>query len=143
MVLNILLIVYLLRILHGVDENGSYTVSIIELLDDVRIWRVIINGYPYKTPAQMGLETEEDAYMATKQSIYSIMFDRDVAAQYRGKDDRGNKMVNAMVELVNIGRYGTQTPQQSNLTVSKVGNLVETANYYYQEFKVTSSVNIS
>ena len=143
MELGILLIVYLLLVLHGVDENGSYTVNITKLLDDVRIWRVIINGYPYKTPAQMGLATEEDAYMATKQAIYSIIFDRDVTAQYRGKDDRGKKMVNAMVEMVNIGRYGTQTPQQSNLAVSKVGNLVESGEYYYQEFKVTSAVNIS
>lgn len=128
---------------HGVDEKGSYTVDITQVLDDVRVWRVITNGYPYKTPSQMGVETEEDAYMTTKQAIYAIIFNRDVTSQYRGKDTRGQKMVNAMVNLVNIGRYGTQTPEQSNLGVTKVGNLTESGDYYYQEFKVTSSVNIS
>ncbi len=127
----------------GVDDVGNYNVNITELLDDVRIWRVIINGYPYQTPAQMGVETDEDAYMATKQAIYSVMFDRNVTAVYRGKDARGNKILNAMVRLVDIGRNGTQTPQQSNLSAQKIGTLIEDGNYYYQEFSVTSAVNIS
>ena len=127
----------------GVDDVGNYTVNITELLDDVRIWRVIVNGYPYQTPAQMGVETAEDAYMATKQAIYSVMFERNVTAVYRGKDARGNKIMSALVRLVDIGRYGTQTPQESNLSAQKIGTLIEDGNYYYQEFSVTSAVNIS
>ena len=127
----------------GVDEKGSYTVSIPHLLDDVRLWRVIINGYPYQSPSQLGVNTAEQAYMLTKQAIYSVMFDRNVRELYRGKTAIGNVMVNKIEELTNIGRYGSQTPQVSNLSSTKVGGLVEFGNYYYQEFSVSSAVNIS
>lgn len=33
----------------GAEKVNSYTVSISEILSDVRIWRTIINGFPYKT----------------------------------------------------------------------------------------------
>ena len=127
---------------HGVDEKGSYTVNITELLDDVRIWRVIVNGYPYQTPAQMGVETEEDAYMTTKQAIYCIMFNRNVTALYRGKDERGNKMMNALVRLVDIGRNGTQTPQSSSINAVKSGTMYEEGNNYVQKYNVSSAVDI-
>ncbi len=127
---------------HGVDEEGSYNVSIEKTLDDVRIWRAIINGYPYKSPAQLGVETDEDAYMATKQAIYSIMFNRDVLNQYRGIDDRGAKMVNAMNNLVNIGRHGTETPQDPSILASKNGELYEEGNFYVQRYSVSSKVDI-
>lgn len=126
----------------GVDEKGSYTVNITELLDDVRIWRVIVNGYPYQTPAQMGVETEEDAYMTTKQAIYCIMFNRNVTALYRGKDERGNKMMAALVRLVDIGRNGTQTPQSLSINAVKSGTLYEEENNYVQKYNVSSAVDI-
>ena len=55
--------------LPGVDELGDYTVSIEKTLDDVRLWRTIINGFPYKSPSQLGVDNEIDAYVATKQAI--------------------------------------------------------------------------
>ncbi len=127
---------------HGVDEEGSYTVSIEKTLDDVRIWRAIINGYPYKSPAQLGVETDEDAYMATKQAIYSIMFNRDVLNQYRGIDARGTKIVNAMNNLVDIGRHGTETPQDPNIQANKIGELYEEGDFYIQRYSVSSKVDI-
>ena len=30
-------------------ENGEYTVSVNQMIQDVGLWRRIINGYPYKT----------------------------------------------------------------------------------------------
>ena len=84
----------------GVTAAGSYTVDINSLEKDVRIWRVIINGYPYKTPAQMGVDTWHDAYVATKQAVYSILYNRDVKTFYNGGDSRGTKIVNAMDKMV-------------------------------------------
>ena len=46
---------------HGLDEEGSYTVSISKLLDDDRVWRVIVNSYPYVSLDTMGVETKDDA----------------------------------------------------------------------------------
>ena len=127
----------------GVDEYGDYTVSITDILSDVRIWRAITVGYPYRTPAQMGVANDLDAYVATKQAVYSILYGRDVRSFYRGGDSRGDSIVNAMEYMVNEGRYGTRTPQSANVTLNKIGGFVEEGNYYSQTYSVTAVVNIA
>ena len=124
------------------DVPGGYTVSVEDVIKDNRIWRVMINGYPYKTASQMGVTNWHDAYMATKQAVYCILYDRDVRDMYRGVDARGDLIVDAMERLVNEGRNGTRTPQSANLTITKVGDFVEDGNYYSQTYSVTSIVNI-
>ena len=54
-------------------EEEGYDVNIDHLLEDERLWRVYKNGYPYVTPEQLGVETEDDAYLATKQAAYCII----------------------------------------------------------------------
>ena len=51
-----------------------YYVNITQLMDDVRIWRTAINGYPYKTPSELGVVDKYDAFLATKQAIYCILY---------------------------------------------------------------------
>ena len=126
----------------GVGEEESYSVSIDKLLDNVQIWRTVTAGYPYKTPAELGVENEHDAFVATKQAVYSIINNRDVHTFYRGGDAAGDKIFNALNNMVNEGRYGTRTPTSSNVTVNKVGELVKENDYVYQEFSVSSFVNM-
>lgn len=129
---------------NGVDEEGSYTVNISKLLSDNKIWRTIINGYPYKTPSELGVETKDDAYLATKQAIYSVLLNRDVKSYYKGTNNKGKKVVNAIYNISQIGKKGTQKMQDANLKISKVKDLSKyNSDYYYQEYKVTSDVNIS
>lgn len=129
---------------HGVDEEGAYTVQISKLLSDNRIWRTIINGYPYKTPEQLGVETADDAYVATKQAINSVVLNRDVKSYYKGINDKGKKIVNAIYNLSQIGKNGTQIMQEANLKVSQIKSLTKYDDeYYYQEYKVTSDVSIN
>ena len=126
----------------GVGEYDSYTVDIEAVLDNVQIWRTIINGYPYKTPAELGVENKYDAFVATKQAVYSILYGYDPATRYRGGDERGNKIANAVVNLVNIGRYGTQTPSDGTIIMRTSGSLYEEGNYWVQKFNVSSSVDV-
>lgn len=128
---------------HGVDELGDYSVSIERTLDDVRVWRTIINGYPYKSASELGVSSDLDAYVATKQAIYSVLLNRDVYSLYRGRTDRGNKIVNAIYNLTNIGRHGSQTPQNSQLTIAKSGDLYEDSNFYVQKFNISGAVDIA
>ena len=67
------------------DVDG-YEVQLTNFVTNEKIWRTIINGYPYKTPAELGVETEEDAYLATKRAVYSIVSGytvQDVLDNYR------------------------------------------------------------
>lgn len=127
----------------GVGEKEPYNVDLTKLMDDYRIWRVVINGYPYKTPEEMGVYNEYDAFLATKQAIYSILYNTTVDTHYRGGNERGVKVYNAIRHMVNEGRNGTYTPQDANVTINKVGELKEEANYYSQEYSVGSRVSMS
>ena len=127
----------------GVGEYDGYTVDITGLFDNVQLWRTVINGFPYKSASELGLDNDYDAYIATKQAVYSILYNRDVYSFYRGGDERGTKIVNAMAYMVNEGRNGTRTPSSANVTANKVGNLVEDGNYYSQTYSVSSIVDMS
>lgn len=129
---------------NGVDEEGPYTVEISELLSDEKIWRTIVNGYPYKTPEQLGVETEDDAYLATKQAVNSVMLNRDVKSFYRGKNEKGKKIVEAIYKISEIGKNGTQTIPNVDLSIEQIKDLTKyNEEYYYQEYKVRSDISIS
>lgn len=89
-----------------------------------------------------GVDSADDAYFATKQAIYSVILNRDVKSVYRGTDSGGKKVVDAIYNISQIGKNGTQTPQSANLKINKSGSLVEDGNYYSQTYTVSSSVDM-
>ena len=129
--------------LPGVGESSEYNVSVDDIINDVRLWRVAINGYPYQSPQAMGLENQYDAFVATKQAIYRILDGIDPNSFYNGADSRGQAIKNAIINLVNIGKNGSQTPMNTDVTVNKVGGFIEDGDYYYQEYSISSPVETS
>jgi uncharacterized surface anchored protein len=135
----------------GVGELDGYTVdvnaSVTDVLGDVRIWRTIINGFPYKTAGEMGLANDLEAFQATKQAVYCILYNFDPVTRFRGADQgadaRGDAIKNAIVNLVNIGRNGSQMPSDPSITLSNSGNLYEDGNYYTQKINVSSTVEMA
>lgn len=140
-------------------EFEGYNVELKELLSNQKAWRVLVNGYPYKTPADMGVEDEQDAYLATKMALYAILrnqTDADIRNLYRAGEDRvegqklediqrkGKKVIDSICQLVNIGNNGQDTMQSNNLiSIEKNGNFeLDSSNkkYYSQVFKVSSKV---
>lgn len=126
-------------------DQESYNVNVTEMLKDEKIWRAIINGFPYKSAEELGVENEQDAFVATKQAIYSVMYDWDVDTHFRGADERGWKIFNAIKTITNNARNGTETPNKSNvLEIKPVGEFKkENNNYYSQEYSVKASVDMS
>ena len=135
----------------GVGEESDYSVdvnaSVTDVLGDVRIWRTIINGYPYKSASELGVANDLEAFQATKQAVYCILYNYDPATRYRGSeqgaDARGSAIKNAIVKMVNEGRYGSQTPAEPDITLSKSGELYEDGNYYTQKVNVSSKVEMA
>lgn len=138
----ILLTAYYIGV-DGVEAAGSYSVELTEILDDEKLYRVIVNGFPYKSASDLGVENDFDAYMATKQAVNCIMLDRDVRALYKGKNSAGEKVVDAIEKLVNIGKNGTQTFTDAQIFINTVGTLKEEGNYYTQEYSVSSDIQMS
>lgn len=129
----------------GVGEYDSYTVDIDSVVDDVRVWRTIINGYPYKSAAELGVANDLEAFQATKQAVYCILYGFDPYTRFRsaeqGADANSAAIRNAIINMVNIGRNGSQTPYTAGISTSKVGNLTKDGNYYVQEFKINCGVD--
>ena len=128
---------------NGVDEEGSYTVTTNDLLKDKLVYNTIINGYPYKTPAQLGVETADDAYVATKHAVNSVLLNREVRTFYKAADARGEKIINAIYEISEKGKSANVGYKEAEVTINKTGDLEETGDYYYQEYNVNADVNIS
>ena len=140
-------------------EVVGYDVEIKNLLSDNKLWRALVNGYPYNSPESMGVETDDDAYLATKMAIYAIMrgnTENDIRTLYRpGKDKvegqsledierRGTKVIEAICKLINIGYNGTETIQSNDiLEIEKDSEFLEDSlnkNYYSQKLKIKSKV---
>ena len=63
-------------------ENGAYTVSVNSMIQDVGLWRRIINGYPYKSLEELGVEREKmkayvNLFSGYKESRIWVSFTED------------------------------------------------------------------
>ena len=136
-----------MRTYLGVDDEDSYGVEIgdmSQIANNQMVWRVLLNGFPYKTPAEMGVPDERSAFAVTKQAVYAVLDGRDTS-RYSGVDEIGNQMADAVRRLVDIGRNGTQTYQDPVINVSSISPAgVDSihSNYISQTFNVSSEVNM-
>ena len=115
-----------------------------QIANNQMVWRVLLNGFPYKTPAEMGVPDERSAFAVTKQAVYAVLDGRDTS-RYSGVDEIGNQMAEAVRRLVDIGRNGTQTYQDPVInvsTISPAGVDNIDSNYISQTFNVSSQVNM-
>ena len=140
-------------------EFEGYDVELKNLVNDERCWRVLKNGYPYKSPEELGVENEQDAYLVTKMALYAMLRgnnESDIRSKYRPGEDRiagqdmdetrrrGEHVINAICNLVNIGNNSNEKMQYTNnLSIKTLGSFTESQSnkdYYYQAMKVTSNV---
>lgn len=115
-----------------------------QIANNQMVWRVLLNGFPYKTPAEMGVPDERSAFAVTKQAVYAVLDGRDTS-RYSGVDEIGNQMADAVRRLVDIGRNGTQTYQDPVINVSSISPAgVDNidSKYISQTFNVSSEVNM-
>lgn len=134
------------RELPGVEIGRTQTVDVKQLVNNVMVWRAIINGYPYKSISELGCNTEEEAYLATKQAVYCMLTNRDVN-EYSAIGESGERTLNALKTIVNNARNSNQTKVSSELTVNeqeklwKIDNL--DSSYISKTFLVTANTSMS
>ena len=73
-------------------ENFSNKINVILLgkLTNMDVWKIVANGYPYKSLEQLGCSNEEEAYTATQHAIYCY-YDRNLLKEYTTKDEAGER----------------------------------------------------
>ena len=141
-------------------EYENYDAQVKYEMQDGKIWRILKNGYPNVTPIILGVETEDDAYLATKQAVYWVIKYgnepnakmENVHTHFRAGETeindqnlediqrRGKKVVDAIYKLVDIAVNGAKEeiihPEVVENECLKIdGN----DNYYSARYKVTES----
>lgn len=128
--------------LPGVGEASNYSVNVNSAVSNQKVYRVIVNGFPYKSASELGVETDGDAFQATKQAVYCVLYGTDPRTNFKGANARGDKIVNAIINLTDIGNNGSQIYSKAKVNITKDGNLTKeklnNKNYYVQTYKVSS-----
>ena len=141
-------------------EYENYDALVREELRNDKIWQVLKHGYPNVSPQDLGVETEDDAYLATKQAVYWIIKHgnepnakiENIYTHFRAGETeinnqnlediqrRGKKVVDAIYKLVNIAAneqreeiIHPEVIQEDNFIIDKDNN------YYSAKYKVTEA----
>ena len=133
------------RELPGVGEISSYNVKSEGNLQDLGLWRIITNGYPYKSLSQLGVESEEEAYIATKQAVYCYIYNTDLGL-YSPINEAGIRTINAMKQILENAKNSTETFETPNVEISQSEKWevdeIETQ-YISKQYEIKSNKNIS
>ena len=133
------------RELPGVGETSSYNVTNQGNLQDLGLWRVITNGYPYKSLEQLGVASEEEAYIATKQAVYCYLYNTDLKL-YSPINEAGVRTINALKQILENAKNSEETFETPNVEISSDENWEvdeNEAQYMSKKYEVKSNKNIS
>ena len=125
--------------------NPAYTVSVEEAIKDVNLWKIIINGYPYKTIEELGVANKEEAFTATKQAIYTYIHGNQLS-DYEAIGEAGQRTLNALYKIVNSANQSTETQISNQVDILKLQEQWKQdeimPDYVSKTYKVSSETNI-
>ena len=137
----------------GVEAGFEYTVDVNQLISNQKVWRAIINGYPFKTPAELGCNNMQEAYAATKMAVYDAMYNYDLSKFTIYKDlDSHRRCVKAIKKIITNARKSTETkiaatlnikPEQNSWVVDKIDKQYVSKTYSVQASAVNKKYTIA
>lgn len=90
-----------------------------EAIKDVGLWRVVINGYPYKSVEELGVANKEEAFTATKQAVYCYIHGNN-PNDYEAIGEAGQRTLNAMYIIINNANNSSETKLSSTIEINKL-----------------------
>ena len=132
--------------LQGVGEKvETYDITEQGKITDLGLWRIIINGYPYRTPEQLGVADEGEAYTATKQAVYCHIYNRGTE-NYAAIGDAGNRVINAINKILENARNSTESFENQNIEIiqSEKWNIDDIESQYISKiYEIKTFININ
>ena len=102
-------------------EGGSYDVDISQKIHDVGLWRVLINGYPYKTLEELGVNSKEEAFSATKQAIYCYIHNNKLD-DYGAIGEAGKRTLNALKKIVHDANSSNEVQISNIINIERLSD---------------------
>ena len=125
--------------------NPSYDVSVEEAIKDVNLWRILINGYPYKTIEELGVANKEEAFTATKQAVYTYIHGNQLS-DYEAIGDAGIRTLNALYKIVNDANNSSEIQISNKIDIKPIQETWEQdnleLNYVSKKYKVSANTTI-
>ena len=126
-------------------EEGSYTVSVEKAIQDVMLWKIVTNGYPYKTIGELGVANEKEAFTATKHAIYSYIHGNQLS-DYKAIGEAGQRTLNAMYKIINDANNSSEVQISNKVDIQKLQETWEQDNVEFQyvskTYKISSKTTI-
>ncbi len=100
----------------GIGTNGmqEYSVDFTGKIENENMWKAIINGYPYKTPEELGVANTDEAYAATKYAAYTLKKNANVSIYEPVDSEAGRRIYKAYLKIVEDARNSTETLKDNN-----------------------------
>ena len=131
---------------QDVDVTAPYSVSVNNNISDVQLWRIIINGYPYKTIEELGCKNKEEAFAATKEAIYCYIHGNNRYG-YTGIGEAGERTIKAFYQIYNAADSSTEIPISNTVKIIKEQDLFEVdsihQNYLSKTYSIQAGTTIS
>ena len=99
-------------------ETEPYEVSVKELIKDLELWKIIINGYPYKSFEQLGVANKEEAFTATKQAIYCYIH-KNNPNDYTAIGKAGERTLNALKGILESAKNSNETQISNTININR------------------------
>ena len=99
-------------------DGFSYSVSVNEAITDVNLWRIIINGYPYKSIQELGCNNKQEAFTATKQAIYCYIHGNN-PNDYQAIGEAGQRTLNALNKILQDAKNSKETQISNNIKINR------------------------
>ena len=130
----------------GVEDlvAKTYDVDVDQLDTDPHVWGVITNGYPYKSPQELGVSTDYEAYYATKMAVWATVHDNySNLSDWQANGEHNEPVLQAMKSLVAKGQEN-QYVYATWLSVNPATpSAVDDGEYLTQEYTIKSNVEIN
>ncbi len=132
----------------GIEDISAktYDVDVDQLDTDPHVWAAIVNGYPYKSPQELGVRNDYEAYYATKMAVWALVHDNySNLNDWQANGEQNKAVETAMKNLVAKGLantvvYGTWLATNPATPTAQEDDI--DSNYLSQTYTIKSNVDI-
>lgn len=127
----------------GVGEIGDYNVDASSIITDVRLWRIIVNGYPYKSLGELGVENAKEAFTATKQAVYCYVHGNDID-DYEAIGEEGERTLSALKQILEDANSSSETQKNNLITINRISeDWKQEGNYIAKNYNIEHPANMN
>ena len=132
------------KTLPGITNELVYSVGTNKKIEDVGLWRVIVNGFPYKTLSELGVANEEEAFTATKHAVYCYLFE-NTPNDYEAIGEAGQRTLNALKRITENANNSKEIQEAINIKINADSEEWieddENHDYIYKTYTLKSNIS--